>query len=217
MRPEAAALYARGLERFGAREYPEAIADLEAGYKLEPRREFLFALGQARRLAGDCKGAVALYQRFLATNPPAVQANATQIALGRCAQHLAEHPEVLVVEPPPVPPPPPPPPPKWWNDPWGLGLTSAGAVGVAVGIGFIAGSYSARSDADAAGAYDLYDGHWSTAESRWTIGVSALALGAALTATGVARFILVRRHLRESERPIAIGVAPGGVNVGGSF
>ena len=100
MRPEAAALYTRGLERFAARDYAGAIADLEAGYAIEPRREFLFAEGQAKRLAGDCKGAVALYQRFLATNPTAVQANATQIALGRCAQHLADHPEVVVVEPP---------------------------------------------------------------------------------------------------------------------
>src|SRR6185436_2393991 len=86
MRPEVQALYERGLARFAARDYAGAIADLEAGHALEPRREFLFAEGQAKRFAGDCKGAVALYQRFLTTNPRAVQANATQIALGRCAQ-----------------------------------------------------------------------------------------------------------------------------------
>ena len=97
MRPEAAALYKRGLERFGGRDYAGALADLEAGYAIDPRREFLFAEGQAKRLAGDCKSAVTLYQRFLATNPSPVQANATQIALGRCAQHLAEHPQVVVV------------------------------------------------------------------------------------------------------------------------
>jgi hypothetical protein len=146
-----------------------------------------------------------------------VQANATQIALGRCAQHLAEHPEVLVVEPTPPPPPPPPPPPKWWRDPLGAGLTGAGAVGVAVGIGFIAASYSARNDADNARVLDLYDRHWSTAESRWQIGVGTLAVGAALTAAGVTRFLLVRRHLKESEKPIAIGIGPAGVQVGGSF
>ena len=150
MRPEAAALYARGLERFSARDYAGAIADLEAGYAIEPRREFLFAEGQAKRLAGDCKGAVALYQRFLATNPHAVQANATQIALGRCAQHLADHPEVVVVEPPRQPPPPPPPPPKWWRDPYGLGFTGAGVAAISVGVGFIAASYAARDDAEAA-------------------------------------------------------------------
>ena len=90
MRPEAEALYTRGLERFATHDYAAADADLEAGYAIEPRREFLFAEGQAKRLAGDCKGAVALYQRFLTTDPAAVQVNATHIALGRCAQHLAD-------------------------------------------------------------------------------------------------------------------------------
>ena len=198
MRPEAAALYTRGLERFSARDYAGAIADLEAGYAIEPRREFLFAEGQAKRLAGDCKGAVALYQRFLATNPHAVQANATQIALGRCAQHLADHPEVVVVEPPRPPPPPPPPPPKWWRDPCGLGFTGAGVAAISVGVGFIAASYAARDDAEAARTLDPYSNRWSTAESRWQVGVGTLALGAALTAVGVTRFVVVRRQAREA-------------------
>ena len=79
---------------------------------------------------------------------PRVQANATQMALGRCAQHMADHPEVVVVQPPRQPPPPPPPPPKWWRDPFGLGFAGAGVVGIGVGIGFIAASYSARHDAE---------------------------------------------------------------------
>ena len=154
MRPEAAALFTRGLERFATRDYAAAVADFEAGYAIDPRREFLFAEGQAKRLAGDCKGAVALYQRFLATNPTGVQANATQMALGRCAQHLADHPEVVVVQQPRQPPPPPPPPIKWWRDPFGLGFAGAGVVGVGVGIGFIAASYAARHDAEHAPSYN---------------------------------------------------------------
>ncbi len=218
MRPEAAALYTRGLERFAARDYAGAIADLEAGYAIEPRREFLFAEGQAKRLSGDCKGAVTLYQRFLATTPPAVQANATQIALGRCAQHLAAHPEVVLVEQPRQPPPPPPPPPKWWHDSLGLGLTGAGVAGLAVGIGFIAASYSARHDAEnGAATYDPYDQRWSTAETRWQIGVGTLALGTALTAAGVTRVVLVRRHAREQAPPVNVSIGPGRVQIGGSF
>jgi hypothetical protein len=217
MRPEAAALYKSGLERFAARDYAAAVADLEAGHAIDPRREFLFAEGQAKRLAGDCKGAVALYRRFLATGPSAVQANAAQIALGRCAQHMADHPEVVVVQSPRPPPPPPPAPPKWWHDPAGLGFSGAGVVGIGVGIGFLAASFSARHDADNAGTYNPYDGHWSTAESRWRVGVGALALGTALAAVGVTRFVLVRRQLRESARRVAVWVGPGGVQVGGAF
>jgi tetratricopeptide (TPR) repeat protein len=218
MHPEAAALYKRGLERFGARDYAAAVADLEAGYAIEPRREFLFAEGQAKRLAGDCKGAVALYQRFLATNPSPVQANATQIALGRCAQHLAAHPEVVVVQTPQQPLPPPPPPPPWWRDPVGVGFTGAGVVGIGVGVGFIAASYAAQHDAQSTSNYDPYDQRWSTAESRWGVGVGTLALGTALTAIGVTRFVLLRReHAREAAAPPAVSIGPGRLQLGGAF
>src|SRR5262245_40531104 len=193
MRPEAGALYKRGLERFGARDYAGAVADLEAGYAIDPRREFLFAEGQAKRLAGDCKGAVALYQRFLATNPSSVQANATQMALGRCAQHLAEHPDVVVVEPPRPPPVPPPPPPIWWHDQWGLAASGIGAAAVGVGGGFVVAAYSARSDARAAPTYPEANERWEAAASRRTTGVVAIGAGAALVAAGAYRFLTVKR------------------------
>jgi len=216
MQPEAAALYTRGLERYTAHDYAGAIADLEAGYAIERRREFLFAEGQAKRLAGDCKGAVALFQRFLATSPPAVQANATQMALGRCAQHLAEHPEIVVVQPPRQTPTPPPPP-KWWRDPWGLGLSGAGAAAIGVGLGFIVASYSARHDAERSPLYNPFDSRWSTAESRWSVGVGTLAFGTALTAAGVTRFVLVGRQAREARKQIVVSAGANGVQVGGSF
>lgn len=217
MQPEAAALYTRGLARFGARDYGAALADLEAGYAIDPRREFLFAEGQAKRLAGDCKGAVALYQRFLATGPTPVQANATQMALGRCAQHMAEHPEVVLVQPPRQPPPPPPPPIKWWRDPFGLGFTGAGVIGIGVGVGFVAASYTAKHDAERAPSYDPYDQRWATAEARRQVGVGTLALGTALTAIGVARFVMVRQNALESAPPVTVSIGPGRLQVGGAF
>jgi hypothetical protein len=218
MRPEAQALYTRGLERFTARDYPGAIADFEAGYALEPRREFLFAEGQAKRLAGDCKGAVALYQRFLATSPPSVQANATQMALGRCAQHLAEHPEVVMVEPPRQPPPPPPPPPMWWHDPWGLAASGAGIAAIAVGGGFVAAAYSARSDAQAAATLAEADERWAAATSRRAVGVVAIGAGSILAAAGAYRFLTVKRAGdRASRRDVVVSVTPTMVSVGGTF
>ena len=219
MRPEAAALYTRGLERFATRDYAGAIADLEAGYAIDPRREFLFAEGQAKRLAGDCKGAVALYQRFLATNPTAVQANATQIALGRCAQHLADHPEVVVVQQPRRRPRLPRRRSSGGATPWGCGFAGAGAVGVGVGIGFIAASYAARHDAENARLYNrVRVQRWSTAESRRQVGVGTLALGGtALTGIGVARFVLVRAAGARFAPPIAVSVGPGSLQVGGAF
>ena len=215
MRPEAQALYARGLERFGAHDYAGAIADFEAGYAIEPRREFLFANGQAKRLAGDCKSAVALYQRFLATNPSSVQANATQMALGRCAQHLADHPDIVVVEPPKPLPPPPPPPPKWWLDPWGLAATGVGVAAIGVGAGFVAAAYSARDDAQTATTYPEASERWSAATSRRTFGVVALGAGSMLVAAGSLPFLTVKRAA--DRRDVVVSVTPGMVSVGGSF
>ena len=216
MQPEAHARYTRGLERFGAHDYAGAIADFEAGYAIEPRREFLFAEGQAKRLAGDCKGAVALYQRFLATNPSSVQANATQMALGRCAQHLADRPDIVVVEPPkPVPPPPPPPPPKWWLDPWGLAASGTGVVAIGVGAGLLAAAYSARGDAQSATVYPDYNERWSAATSRRTIGVVALGAGSILVAAGAYRFMTLKRAA--DRRDVIVSVTPEMVVVGGSF
>jgi hypothetical protein len=145
-----------------------------------------------------------------------VQANATQIALGRCAQHLAEHPEVVVVEPPRLPPPRPEPP-KWWRDSYGLAFTGTGVASLSVGIGFFAASVSARNDAENARTYPEADPLWSTAVSRRQIAIGALAAGTALTAVGVTRFVLVRRQAQEMERSIAVTIGPGTLQLGGRF
>jgi len=220
MGAQAAALYSRGLERFGAHDYAGATADFEAGFALEPRREFLFAEAQAKRLAGDCPGAVVLYQRFLATTPAPVQANAAQIALGRCAQHLAEHPKVVVVAPPPPPRAPPPPPPRWWRDPLGIGLGAGALVGLGIGAGFAVAANGARDDAHAATSLAEYDRHWSTAESRRAIAIGSLSVGVALGVGAATRFAAVRRRARAQEAAITavtVSIGAGAIGVGGRF
>jgi hypothetical protein len=213
MHPAAQAFYDRALKKFETHDYPAAIGDLEEGFALDPRREFLFAEAQAKRLGGDCRGAVVLYQRFLTTKPPALQIDATQIALARCAQELAKKPEVVIMTPPPAPPPPKPAPPRWTRDPWGLAVTGAGVVALGIGIGYLVAAESARSDAENAPTYATYVSHWSTAGARLDVAIGALAIGAALTATGVARFLVVRRHARNDF--VAVWLGPG--LLGGSF
>jgi hypothetical protein len=213
MHPAAQALYDRALRAFETHDYAAAIRDLDAGFALDPRREFLFAEAQAKRLSGDCRGAVVLYQRFLTTQPPALQIDATQIALARCAQELAKKPEVVIVTPPPPPSPPRPAPPRWNRDPWGLGLTGAGVAAIGVGIGFLVAGEIARSDAGSATSYPAYASQWSAAGTRLEVAVGALAIGGALMAAGVGRFVVVRRHPRDGA--VAFWAAPG--SIGGSF
>jgi hypothetical protein len=211
MHPAAQALYDRALKGFETHDYAAAIGDLEEGFALDPRREFLFAEAQAKRLGGDCRGAVVLYQRFLTSKPPALQIDATQIALARCAQELAKKPEVMIMTP--APPPPKPAPPRWSRDPRGLALTGTGVVALGIGLGYLVAAESARSDAGNAPSYSAYQSHWSTAGARLDVAIGALAIGAALTSTGVARFLLVRRHARNDF--VAVWLGPG--LLGGMF
>ena len=117
---------------------------------------------------------------------------------------MAAHPEVVVVEPPrrrrrrrrrrPV-----------VARSLGPRLRPARASSAsASAIGFIAASYAARNDADdVPRPTTLTMSRWSTAESRWHVGVGTLALGTALTAVGVTRFVLVRRQAREAAPAVA--------------
>ncbi len=212
MHPEAQALYDRALRGFETHDYAAAVRDLEAAFALDPRRELLFAEAQAKRLSGDCRGAVVLYQRFLTTRPPALQVDATQIALARCAQELASKPAVVLVPTPP-PPPPKPQPPRWSRDPLGLGLTGAGVVAVGVGLGFLVAGEVARGDAANATSYAAFTSRWSTAGTRLDVAASALAIGGALVAAGATRLLLVRRHARALD--VAVWVGPG--VLGGTF
>jgi hypothetical protein len=215
MRPATRALYDRGLAAYQAKDYATAVGAFEQGFALEPRREFLFANAQARRLAGDCRGAVPLYHRLLEMGPPAVQASATQIALGRCAQQMAAEkrapPPAPVVVAPPAPPAAPPPP--WTHDRWGAALLATGVVGLAVGGGFLAASFAALPSVDAPTRSD-YAGARSSADTRHAIGVVGLVGGGALVAAGVARYAWVR-HERRARATLTI--VPGGLALEGSF
>jgi tetratricopeptide (TPR) repeat protein len=211
MKDEARVHYERGLSLYQSKDYAAAILAFETGFALDPRREFLFANAQARRLAGDCRGAVPLYQRFLGMSPPALQANATHMALGRCAQQLAVE-RAKPQAPPLLPPSPPtPPPPPWTHDRPGAVLLAAGVAGLAVGGGFLAASYAARGSGS-----DIEDfgRRWSTVETRWNVAMVGLIGGGAFVTAGVLRYAWVRHRARV---PATLTVVPGGLALRGSF
>jgi hypothetical protein len=202
MSAEAHAHYERGLELYGDKDYAGAIRELDAGYALDPRREFLFAEAQAHRLSGDCKSAVPLYKRFLDSEPDDVQVNAAHIALARCAEQMATAPA------PPARPATPPsttsspvaaprtaaPVSPWYNDTAGGVLLGAGGVALAVGTGFSFAALSARDDANrSAATYPDYSSRWSTAQGRSNVAIGAFAAGAALTGAALYRYWHVRR------------------------
>jgi hypothetical protein len=211
MKPEARALYERGLALYGQKDYAGATRVFEEGFALDAQAEFLFADAQARRLSGDCRGAVPLYQRFLALGPSAVQTSATHIALARCAQQMASE---RPAAPPVIPPPPPPPPEPWTHDRLGAVLVGAGVVGLAVGGGFLAASFSARPSNEGGLGFDEYASRYETAERRLTIGIAALSAGGALATGGLARYLWVRHR---AKTPATLTIVPGGLAIAGTF
>lgn len=215
----------RGLDRYAARDYEGAIAEFKAGYEVEPRRDFLFALGQAERLSGDCRSAIIYYKRFLARTPNERQREAAWENLRRCRRALQSGPG----ERPPSaaqlvddkPPPPAPAKPKrrrlpWYKDVAGGALLSAGAIALALGGGFLSSAGSAESRAGRATTYDQYARYMDMAGSRRSIGVATIAAGGALLAGAVYRYIKRRGAAGET---IGVSTSTNGIalSIGGSF
>jgi len=67
--PSAEDLYAEGKAAYDKADYATAITRWEASYALSDEVGLLFNLAQARRLSGDCAGALATYRRFVAADP----------------------------------------------------------------------------------------------------------------------------------------------------
>ena len=61
---EAEGLYTEGQTAYDRADYATAIAKWQASYDVSKEAGLLFNLAQAKRLAGDCVGAIATYRRF---------------------------------------------------------------------------------------------------------------------------------------------------------
>ena len=85
-------LLERGLRSYAVGRYDEAIASFQRGYELAPRPDLLYALGQAQRMKGDCRAAVASYRAYLRTAPPERSAAPARQNLERCEKELASSP-----------------------------------------------------------------------------------------------------------------------------
>lgn len=59
-------LYGEGQAAYDRADYATAIAKWQRSYQLSGESGLLFNLAQARRLSGDCPGALATYKKFLA-------------------------------------------------------------------------------------------------------------------------------------------------------
>ena len=193
--PEARDRYQAGLTAYEARDFQAAARDFAAAYALDPRREILFAEAQATRLSGDCPAATRLFERFLATAPPAQQVEATRLALARCQAAPPESPPIAARPAPPAAgpmvAPPAPRPPRWYHDRLALALAGAGVVAIGAGAALLASATARDAEAGAARTFDAYRARRASAETRWRWGALGVVTGSALFAAGAGRFVWV--------------------------
>jgi hypothetical protein len=196
------ALYDTGMAHFRARAFAEAVRAFEAAYAREPRREVLFALAQATRLAGDCPRAVPLYQRFLTSGPPARQVEAARIALARCQEQKPTAAAASVAASATTPAPPPASSPvdlrtgapatPWYRDPAAGALATAAVVTLGASVGLLVASHRADREHRAAIVYGHADERRAAAQNRQRWATGALVGGAALALAAGGRWAWLR-------------------------
>jgi tetratricopeptide (TPR) repeat protein len=104
--PRAREHLTRGLRLYDAQKYADAIAEFQAGYQIDPQPDFLYAMGQAERLNGDCRRAIAAFEAYLRTSPSPKQGASAKEKLAWCHDELRRHPEAAPPAPAPTTTPP---------------------------------------------------------------------------------------------------------------
>ena len=184
---------ARVRELYDKGDFARARDELLAAYKLEPRPELLFALGQVELNTGRFENAIDYYEQFLASGPAADQAALAQQAIGAARARLAEKPRVVASPRPPRPPPH-----RAW-DGADTGILALGVIAVGSGAGVFA--YGRQLAGDRSGTLSAYNRRLSQAALTQWLGVGGAAAGLLAIAGAIVRW---RVHLVDTElQPIA--------------
>jgi tetratricopeptide (TPR) repeat protein len=218
--PAAAKAHSDAAKRhFDAKAYDQAAAELKAALRLDAKPGFMYALGQAQRLGGDCKAAIESYQRFLTTKPPVRQEEAARENIVRCEAELEARPPAPLVPPTATAPAPPPasapaeqPRPRrapWYQDVLGDALTGGGLALAITGFAVWGVGRDSATKANSASTYGAWASSSDGAMTMQRAGVALLSVGGALVVAGVVRYVL--RPARRLERAaVALGPTPGG-------
>src|SRR5258705_10562601 len=85
--PQSAAQHhEHGKELFKAKDYPGAVTEFAAAYAGDPQPKYLYNLAQAQRFSGDCKAAIASYEKFLATAPEPDDVGFANAGIAKCKE-----------------------------------------------------------------------------------------------------------------------------------
>jgi tetratricopeptide (TPR) repeat protein len=185
---------------FAVQQYDKAIAELQQAYVLDPKPEYLYAIAQAFRLAGDCTKAIRAYEQYLKTNPVASEAEKARANIERCKtappppNAPPTPPPVVVVQPPPPvlqPPVSKPNTASWTRDYVGHVLLGGGVVLGVVGTTMFVSGGSTIDSINSSPTYDVYASRRADldgAKLRQRLGVGAMITGGLLVIGGVMHY-----------------------------
>jgi tetratricopeptide (TPR) repeat protein len=229
MKPLARRHLERGLGHYNQKDYDKALVELKKGQKIDPRPEFLYALGQVYRAKGNCAEAMKHYEAFLETAPPPKQAEAARSNIERCQELLAPPKPAPPPEPPPpvVAPPPPTsePPPLAIRRPWYRNWTAHALVagGVATLVTGAVVWQQGRLTIDrawSAGTYASYESRsrdLSSADAMQKSGVALMAVSGGLFIAGALTYVLLRPTERRTSVALFAGPGAALLTARGSF
>lgn len=191
------------VEAWDEERWDEAARAFGAAFAVDPRPEYLFAQARARRLGGDCKGALPLFERFVDLGPPPSAIEDANANIRECEAELdAAMPETVApapVVPAPADAPPPVDAPKpVAKDPIGHALVWPGVAILGAGGGLLAAAHVQRQDASEAADEQEYRDRLGAAPAMSQAGIALTAVGAALVVAGIVRFAVLGARARKS-------------------
>lgn len=199
--PPVDANVAAGEAAYREARWDDASTAFAAAFETTGDPKYLYAQAQVERFAGDCATAVPLYERFLATDPPAQAAGAARRYLAQCRASLP--PPTIEPTPQPVPvpadiPAPAPRPRPVGRDPAAIALVGVGGA-VAIAGAALVGIAHARAD-DAPGAADdrAYSDALTRARRLDIAGATLLAAGGALVVGAIVRWSVLAVRARRA-------------------
>jgi tetratricopeptide (TPR) repeat protein len=188
---EADSYLERGKHLYEIQDYDGAIAEYQAGYLVEQRAEFLYGIGQAYRMKGDCERANRSYNEVLRAPDGGALRDAARKNIDRCRSAPPPQPQ-LASPPPPPPPSPPREAPAWYSDTLGGALVLGG---IALGGGGAIAWKIGRDEADrtyGTGSYNAWyasSRQASHADTLQSFGITAVAVGGTAVLAGIVRYV----------------------------
>lgn len=193
----------RAGELFERGEFEQAAAAFAEAYARTGDPALLFGRAQALRRAGDCGGAIAVFEAFIASSPPEPDVQAARDVIAACRSILGEdavEPEVDAPEPEPAPPAGPvsPPPPRWPRDVTGGVLLGSGLAVAVTGAALYGTAFARAADrsGDPMEGEQAFEARERSVRTLAAVGGGLMLGGTALLVGSVVRYAIVARRDR---------------------